>query len=406
MFLNDSPLGNPVFRLLWLAWFTAHLCMWMNDVGAGWIMSSVTDDPLLIALVQTASSLPIFFLGLPVGALADMVDRRRFFIFTQFWGAAVGVLFALAYVFGHLGPTLILLLVLANGVALALRWPVYSALMPTAVPREQLRGALALTSIAANSARIVGPLLAGVLIASAGPFWVFASNGVLCAITGTLLLRSKFRPPVSAAGRTALLPAMVAGLHYIRASVAVRLILVRALVFFMQGIVPVALMPLIARGLPGSGAETFGALLSAMGIGAVLGALFITRLARRFRSQTLLRSGRIMHAAAVLVVAHAPSVLIAFPAMVVTGVGWMMVGNTMTSSLQLRVPDQVRARVMSVYQMVIMGAAALGSALWGKVAGMTSLPTSLQLSVVVSLVLLLFTHRFVLPPAPATPSAG
>jgi MFS family permease len=124
-----TPLATPTFRMLWMIWMTANICMWMNDVAAAWLMTSLTTSPVLVALVQSAST----FAGaaaLPSGALAVILDRRRSIIVTQFWVAAVALLLCLAVLSGQLTPYLLLALVFANGIGLAMRWPVFSALIP------------------------------------------------------------------------------------------------------------------------------------------------------------------------------------------------------------------------------------------------------------------------------------
>ena len=393
----EPALRNKTFQLLLSCWMVANIAMWMTDVSAAWIMTSLTTDPLWIALVQSCSTLPIFFLGLPIGALADMVDRRKLFIFTQVWGAGVAVLFTLAWWFDWLGPVVILLLVLANGCGLAMRWPVFSAIIPNVVARNELRGALAMNSLTTNASRVVGPLCAGLLIAAAGPGWVFACNIVLCGVTSVILIRWKHvqaprtRPP------EALLQAMVGGVVYIRRSRAMHVIMLRTILFFSHGIVVLALMPLIAHGLPNAGADTFGVLLASLGIGAIIGAIFIPRVGRSLGSEKLLRTGRIGHAIATVALAFAPNLLIAVPAMMVAGLFWMTSGNTMTVVAQLHLPDHIRARGMAMYQTAIMGSGALGAACWGQVASLSSVRTSMLLSAALALVGVLCTWTFRLP---------
>jgi MFS family permease len=162
-----APLKLPVFRMLWGTWLVANICMWMNDVAAAWMMTSMTTSPIWVALVQSASTLPVFLLGLPSGALADILDRRRYFVMTQFWVAGVATLLCITVISGVMTPPLLLALTFANGIGLAMRWPVFAAIVPELVPRPQLPSALALNGIAMNASRIVGPLVAGALIASA-----------------------------------------------------------------------------------------------------------------------------------------------------------------------------------------------------------------------------------------------
>ena len=184
-----SPLKTPTFRLLWSVTLVANICVWMNDVAAAWMMTSLTSSPVLVALVQTASTLPAFLLGLPSGALADILDRRRYFIFTQFWVAAVAVLLCVALALDVMSAPLLLALTFANGIGMAMRWPVFSALIPEVVTKPLLPSAMALNAVAMNASRIVGPLVAGALIASAGTLWVFVLNAILSIAAGLILLR-------------------------------------------------------------------------------------------------------------------------------------------------------------------------------------------------------------------------
>src|SRR4051812_23150643 len=149
-----APLRNTVFRMLWLTWLAANTTMWMNDVAAAWLMTSLAASPLWVALVQSASTLPVFLLGLPSGALADIVDRRRYLMVTQFWVAGVASLISLTVLMGWMTAPLLLALTFANGVGLAMRWPVFAAIVPELVPRKQLPAAIALNGVSMNASRI------------------------------------------------------------------------------------------------------------------------------------------------------------------------------------------------------------------------------------------------------------
>ena len=186
-----APLKGPVFRMLWLAWLAANVTMWMNDVAAAWLMTTLTDSAVMVALVQAASTLPVFVLGLPSGALADIVDRRRYFAVTQLWVACVALLLCLASLAGVLSAPLLLALTFANGIGLAMRWPVFAAIVPELVPRHELPAALALNGVAMNMSRVIGPVLAGALLAGAGSAAVFALNAVLAIVAFVLILRWK-----------------------------------------------------------------------------------------------------------------------------------------------------------------------------------------------------------------------
>jgi MFS family permease len=146
-----------VFRMLWTVWLTANICMWMNDVAASWMMTSLTTSPTWVALVQTASNIPVFLLGLPSGALADILNRKRYFVATQIWVAANAALLCLLSFLNVLNAPLLLFLTFINGIGLAMRWPVFSAIVPDLVTKDHLPH-LALNGIVTNTGLIYSAL--------------------------------------------------------------------------------------------------------------------------------------------------------------------------------------------------------------------------------------------------------
>ncbi|WP_372825939.1 MFS transporter [Polaromonas sp.] len=371
-----APLSSPVFRMLWGTWLTANICMWMNDVAAAWLMTSLTTSPIWVALVQSASTLPVFLLGLPSGALADILDRRRYFIITQFWVAAVAMLLCVTIVWGTMTAPLLLALTFANGVGLAMRWPVFAAIVPELVPRHQLPAALALNGVAMNASRIIGPLVAGALIASAGTAYVFVLNAVLSLISGFVIMRWRREHVPSPLGRERLVSAMRVGVQFVRQSARLRAVLLRVALFFFHSTALLALLPLVARGL-GGGAGTFTLLLASMGVGAIAVVFVLPRLRQRLSRDALVLGGVLLQSAATALVAVAPHVYVAAPAMALAGAAWLTTANTLSVSAQVALPDWVRARGMSMFQMAIMGASAAGAAVWGQVATVSSVPAAM-----------------------------
>ncbi len=390
-----APLRQPVFRMLWITWMAANTTMWMNDVAAAWLMTSLAPSPLWVALVQTAGTLPVFLLGLPSGALADIVDRRRYFMVTQFWVAAIASLVCLTVVMGWMTAPLLLALTFANGVGLAMRWPVFAAIVPEIVPRPQLPAALALNGVAMNFSRIVGPLVAGAVIASVGSAWVFVLNAVLSVAAGFTIMRWRREHKESPLGRERLASAMRVGIQFVWQSGRMRAVLLRISLFFLHSTALLALLPLVARSLPGGAAGTFTVLLAAMGAGAIVAALSMPRIRKLLPLQTLLLTGTAVQAASAVVVAFAPNIFTAVPAMVCAGAAWITVANSLTVSAQMALPDWVRARGMSIYQMALMGSTATGAALWGQVATWTSIHDSLAIAAVSSVVLMALAQRLV-----------
>ena len=390
-----APLSVPVFRMLWLTWLAANTCMWMNDVATAWLMTTLTDSPALVALVQTASTLPVFLLGLPSGALADILDRRRYFMVTQFWVAAVAVVLCVAILWGGLNPYLLLALTFANGIGLAMRWPVFAAIVPELVNRQQLPAALALNGVAMNASRIIGPLVAGAIIASAGSAWVFVLNAVLSLVAGFTIMRWRRQPMPNPLGRERLTSAMRVGLQFVRESPPMRAVLWRISIFFLHATALLALLPLVARDLQGGGAGTFTLLLASMGAGAVSAAMFLPRLRQMMSLDQLVARGTLLQALATAVIAIAPNVYVAVPAMLVGGAAWITTANSLTVAAQLALPNWVRARGMSIYQMSIMGATAVGAALWGQVAALSSVHMSLALAALTGVLVMALVQRLV-----------
>ena len=417
-----SPLKMPVFRLLWGTWVTANICMWMSDVAAAWMMSALTTTPIWVALVQTASTLPVFLLGLPSGALADILDRRRYFIVTQFWLAGTAAALCLAVLFDLLTPPLLLALTFANGIGLAMRWPIFAALIPEIVPRQQLPAALALNAIGMNASRIIGPLVAGALIASAGTAYVFVLNATLSLIAGFVIMRWRRDFVPSPLGRERLLSAMRVGLQFVRESAPLRGVFLRVSLFFFHSTALLALLPLLARRLAGGGAATYTLLLASMGVGAIMLVLVLPRLRQRLTGRQMVLAGTVLQSLSAMVMAFAPTVYVAVPTMVLAGMAWLCAANSLSLLAQMLLPNWVRARGMSMFQMAIMGGSALGAAVWGQVATMSSLNSSLVASALTGSIAMLVatlllkddmieedltpSRAFNVPVAPTPPNSG
>ena len=389
-----TPLAQPVFRMLWGVWVTANACMWMNDVAAAWLMTSLSVSPVMVALVQSASTAPVFLLGVPSGAMADILDRRQYFMVTQIWVAGVALLICSVVAFDAMSAPLLLALTFANGIGLAMRWPVFAAIVPELVPRHHLAAALALNGVAMNASRIIGPILAGAIIASAGSAYVFALNALLSVGAAFAIHRWRREQKVSALPGERFVGAMRVGIQYVRQSRRMHAVLLRVALFFLQSMALLGLLPLVAKQLHGGGAGTFTLLLASMGAGAIVAALYLPRMRASLSRDDLVTWGTVLQAAAMAVVSLAPNTWVAAGAMMVAGAAWISAANSLTVSAQLALPDWVRARGMSIYQMALMGSSAAGAALWGQVATWTSVRTSLVSAAVCALVSLLVTRRF------------
>lgn len=388
------PLRHATFRMMWFAWVAANLSMWMNDVASAWLMTSLTSSPIMVALVQSAATLPVFLFGVASGALADILDRRNYFVFTQLWVAGVALVLCLTAATDTLNAPLLLALTFANGIGLAMRWPLYAAILPDLVPRAEVPAAVALNGVAMNTSRIVGPTLAGAMIAALGTAWVFALNAVVAVVIAIGLMRWRREPDKSTLPSERFFGAIRVGLQHVRQAPHLQTILLRIAVFFMQSMALMALLPLVATRIEQGGARTYTLLVAAMGAGAVCTVLYLPRLRTKMSRDAIVRNGTLLHAAATVGAALAPNVYVALLTMVAAGVAWISVANTLTVAAQLTLPNWVRARGMAIYQVALMGGSALGAALWGQVATLTSVRTSLIASSVVAVLALYVLRRF------------
>jgi MFS family permease/quinol monooxygenase YgiN len=355
----------------------ANICMWMNDVAGSWMMSTMDVTPVWVALVQSASTLPVFILGLPCGALADILDRRKFLIFTQVWVAIVASILCALVFFGNLSPTALLILTFANGIGLAMRWPVFSSVVPELLPKSQLPSGLALNAVSMNTSRVVGPLVAGALIASMGSAYVYLLNACLSVISALLMSTWKREATPNPLGREKLWSAIRIGVQYISQSDHFKGVLARIGIFFFSSTGLIALLPLVAKRLQGGDAQTFTIILASMGVGAISAATVINKFRKLYSRDALIIRSCFVQTIAMIVIAFNHIELVTMACMFLAGAAWITTANTLSVSAQMGLPDWVRARGMSTYQMSIMGASAFGAALWGQVATYFSVPISL-----------------------------
>jgi len=374
-----APLRSAVFRALWIAVLLSNIGTWMQTVGAQWLLVSGPRASVLVALVQTASSLPVLLFALPSGVLAEFLDKRRLLLATQLFQTVVGAVLTVLAAAGALGPTPLLVLTFLLGAGAAVQLPAYQAVIPELVPRAQLPSAAALGSISINLARAVGPAIAGLVISWIGVAAVFAINAVTFLVFTAVLVW--WRPePVDRPLPEAFLSALRAGGRYVRHAPVVRRLMLRLVLFIVPASVLWALLPLIADQRLGIGSGGYGLLLGAVGVGSLLGAVVLPRLRRRWSPTMLLTLASLGYAAALLVVGLVRVPWLVVLVLVPTGVTWIMVLSSLNATVQSFLPRWVRARGLSIYQVVLFGATAGGSALWGLVAGPLGLPVTFVVS--------------------------
>ena len=371
-----APLrDSPVFRALWIAQFASNIGTWMQTVGAQWLL--INRSPVLVSLVQTASSLPIVLLALPAGAWADMVDRRRLLLSAQLAMLAAAAALTVLTFAGVVSPAVVLTLTFLLGCGTAVAGPAWQAIQPELVERSVLPQAAALNGVNMNLARAVGPAVGGVIVAASGPAWVFALNAV--SYLGIAAVLRAWRPPDVAGngGRERLVEALRAGGRYVRHALIVRRLLYRALLFIPAASAVWALLPVVAARNLHLGSAGYGLLLAAVGIGAVAGALVIPRVRARLGGATLVMAAMLVSAAATVVVAIAGVPVLVALALVPVGAAWIAIMSSLNAGLQLALPGWVRARGLAHYLLIFQGSQAAGAVIWGVVADLTSATTAL-----------------------------
>jgi len=367
-----SPLAFPVFRALWIASVVSHIGSYMTDVAQGWLMATLATSPLLVSLLLTAESLPFFALGLPAGALADILDRRRLLIVTQVAMAVVVATLAIVTLTGAITPWMLLALAMALGIATALNDPAWHAVTPELLPTEELAAGVTLNGVGVNVARTLGPAIGGFVVAAAGPGSVFVIDALSFLGVAAVLASWRRQRPPTALPAERMVGAIRAGLRFARHARPLRRVLTRAFAFMSCGAGTMALMPLLARET-GHGAVGFGLLLGSLGTGAVAGAAFLPRLRERMSADALFGAGSLCFAAVALGAAALRELAVLCPTMMLGGIAWIAVLSTLNVAAQRASPPWVKARALAVYLIVFQAGIAGGSVLWGALASSAGL---------------------------------
>ena len=363
-----APLRHRVFFWLFLAQIASNVGSMMQSVGAAWLMGDLTTSPTLVALVQTATLLPVFLLGLPAGALADIFDRRRLLIVSQSWMLLTALWLAVLSFADLIAPWSLLFLTFSLGVGAALTLPAWQAIQPELVPRAEFPQAVALGALTFNLGRAIGPAVGGVIVAAAGPPWVFLLNAVSFLVVVAVLFRWHRRVAVSTLPAETMAGAMRAGLRYGANSRALRHVLIRSLTFVLPAGALLSLLPVVARDRLGLGSGGYGLLLACFGVGAALAAVLRPRIDAVLNPDRMVEVGTIVIAVVLLIDGLATNQWVVGAALFFGGGAWTLTFTTTNVAAQSALPAWVRARGMGLFSLVTVGGLALGSALWGLVA--------------------------------------
>jgi MFS family permease len=373
-----APLRRRAFFILWLAQLGSNIGTWMQTVGAQWFLVEANSTPVVVALVQTASLAPALLFSLHAGVMADAFDRRKVIFAMNLLAAVAAAALTVAAVVGALTPVSLLVFTVLIGSGVALSAPAWQAIQPELVPREEIASAAALGSVTVNAARAVGPAVAGLLVAWFGPAFVFGLNALsfVAAAVAIYFWRRPVAPPADPEHVT---EALLSGVRYIRAAPHIRRILLRTVLFVVPASALWALLPVAADGHLDLGADGYGLLLAALGVGALLGIVVLPKVRQHTSANAVLAGSAALFGVGTIAAGYLPGLVVA-ALMVVAGAAWIGNLTTFSASMQLTLSPWVRARGLSAYLLVMQGAQAAGALLWGAAATAFGYPTTLLIS--------------------------
>jgi MFS family permease len=363
----------PTFRALWLAIVAGNIGTWIHDIAAAWVMAESTGSPMLVAAVQSATTLPMVLLAVFAGTLADIVDRRRYLIVVQLWMLVVASALALLSHFDLVTPWVLVGFTFALGLGAAMGMPAQQATTPELVPRPQLGAAVALGSLGVNIARSIGPAVGGWIVAQWSVTAAFAINAV--SFLGILLVLVLWRrqPSASTLPPEPFGAALRAGLRYALHATVFRSVLAKAAIFFVFASALTALMPIVVNQELRAGVGTYGVLLGCIGVGAIVGALLMPRIRSRLQPDPMVLLATGIYGGGILIFAIVRHVGLLYPVALLCGFAWITVLSSFQVAAQTAVPPWVRARSISLYITVFSAGMAIGSLGWGALAQRSSI---------------------------------
>ena len=360
-----APFRNDTFRLLWLATLVSNLGGLVQSVGAGWMMTTLTDSHNMIALVQASTTLPIMVFSIAAGALADNFDRRTVMLIAQVGMMVVSLALAALAFLGLLNPWLLLSFTFLLGCGTALFNPSWQASMGDIVPRSELPGAVTLNAMGFNMMRSVGPAVGGLIVALAGAAAAFAVNAFSYVPLIVALGRWQPERTPNRLPRENFASAMWAGIRYVSLSPNLTTVLFRGFLFGFSATAILALLPSVAAEYVGGGALAYGTLLGCFGLGAIGGAFLNGRIRERYSNEVIVRLACIGFSASSVVLGYSRDPLLSHVALWPAGACWVLALSLFNVSIQLSSPRWVVGRALSLYQTATFGGMAGGAWVWG-----------------------------------------
>lgn len=361
------------YRVFWLGMLVSLVGTWMQQVGQAWLVLQLTSDPLALGLVAAAQFTPVLFLGLFGGIVADAVSKRAALVVTHVVASGLALVLALLTVSGLVEVWHVFVLALLLGVVNSFDMPIRQSFVVEMVGRDDIANAVALNSAVFNGSRIVGPAIAGVAIAFVGIAPLFFVNALtyMAVLSSLLLMRpSELRTSVRVAVERnvrSVVNRLVEGLRYVRFEPAIFLAISTLTLVSIFALNFSVLIPLVARDVLLGDADTYGFLMAASGAGSLLSALTIAFGRRPTMGRLLL--GALAIGLAMFGLGISRSVPVSLALMFLAGWGTIAMAATANTLIQLRTPDELRGRVMSVYTTAFAGSTPIGGIFTGIVAG-------------------------------------
>lgn len=388
-----SPLKTRIFLAIWIAAMASNIGSLVQSVGEKWQMTQLTDSTLLVALIETGATLPIMLLGLAAGAIADIVDRRRWLIATQVFMMAVAAALSLLTFLKMINPAILIAMAMLIGIGSSLSMPAFQAIVPEVLPKRDLGAGVTLNSAGFNVSRAIGPVLGGSIVSLFGAGWAFLLNAVSFLAVVVVLWRWKRPVPSHSLPTERFLGAMKVGFRYARHSRPMQVILVRTIGFIWFSSIIFSLLPALAIHKLKLGSGGFGLLYGCIGAGAVSITFPLPKLRERYSANQLIGGFTLLAVVAQLVIALVPHTLTVALCLFCAGMSWLAIFSTVNTAIQLSVPSWVKARAFGAYQMAWGGATALAAAFWGALAERLGLPAGFAISAIGMLVVLIFIGR-------------
>lgn len=380
-----APLNNLTFRAIWLAGLISGMGWLIQTVAMSWLMATITTSSLMVALVQAATNLPAFILSIFAGAIVDNFNRRKVMLMARSVMFVTALALTILVAAGLINPWIILFFSFLAGCCIAFNDPAWQASVGDIVDRKDLPAAVTLTSVGFNTVRSVGPALGGIILAFFGPLTAFCLYTLGHLAPLIVVWRTRWNVPVPKLPPEAMFTAISDGIRFTALSSEIKSAIARGFLFGLAGIAILALLPLVVRDQLKQGAVAYGVLMAGFGAGALIAGLLSTGLRRRLSDEHVLRLACAACAVCTLTLSLTDSGVIAVPALMLGGAGWVLGWSGLGISVQWASPRWVVGRTISLYYALTSFGLAIGSWLWGMVTESHSLSFALQVSAGASL---------------------